>query len=97
MLGRCLEHVKQGRDEGINAATQILHIDQDDIESAHRLAGGAANLAVQAEHRNAMHRVGEVEGFHHIVLLVAAQPMLRPESSSDIDVAERRERIERMC
>ena len=79
MLGRCFEHVEQGRDVGVDAAAQVLQIDQDRVEGAHRLAGRTADLAIQAEHRDSVGRVGEVRRLHHIVLEVAADAMLRAE------------------
>ena len=60
VLGRGLEHVEQGRDEGVDAAAEVLQVDQHDVERAHRLAGRAAHLAVEAEHRDAVDRIGEV-------------------------------------
>jgi hypothetical protein len=34
------EHVEQRGDEGVDAAAQILQVDQHDVERAHHLAGG---------------------------------------------------------
>ena len=85
MLGRGLEHVEQRGDEGVDAAAEVLEVDQDRVERAHRLAGRAANLAVEAEHRNAVDRIGEIVRLHHIVLLVAAQPVLRTERGGELD------------
>ena len=60
MLGGGFEHVEQRRDEGVDAAAEVLQIDQDRVERSHRLAGRTADLAVEAEHRNAVDRIGEV-------------------------------------
>jgi hypothetical protein len=84
VLGRGFEHVEQRRDEGVDAAAEVLQVDQDRVERAHRLAGRAAHLAVEAEHRDAVDRIGEVVGLDHIVLLVAAQPMLRAEGGGEV-------------
>ena len=43
-----------------------------------------------------MHRILEIRRLDHVVLLVAAQPMLRAEGSADLYVAAGGERIERM-
>jgi hypothetical protein len=47
---------------------------------------GRRDLAVQAEHREAVDRVGEVRRLHHVVLQVAAHAVLRPERRGDLDV-----------
>ena len=57
MLCRRFEHVTQRRDEGIDAATEILQIDKHDIESIHHRVRRPAHFAVQAEHRDAVHRI----------------------------------------
>ena len=53
VLGRGFEHVEQGRDEGVDAAAEVLEVDQHRVEARHHLAGRAADLAVEAEHRDA--------------------------------------------
>ncbi len=83
VLGRGLEHVQKRGDEGVDPAPEVLKVDQDGVEGAHRLAGRAPNFAVKAEHRDHVDRIGEVVGLHHIVLLVAAEPMLRAERRAD--------------
>ncbi len=60
VLGRRFEHVKQRRDEGVDAAAEVLKVDQDGVERAQRLAGRAADLAVEAEYGDAVDRIGEV-------------------------------------
>ena len=79
VLRRRFEHVAQRGDERINPATQILQIDEDDIERIHHRIGRLAHFAVQAEHRDAVHRIVKVRRLDHVVLLVAAQAMLRTE------------------
>ena len=76
MLGGFFEHIKQGGDEGVDAAAQILQIDQHDIECAHHLSRGTAHLAIKAEHRDVVDGVSEIFRLHHIVLLVAPYPVL---------------------
>ena len=96
MLRRRLQDIAQRRDERIDAATQILQIDEDDIECIHHRIGRLAHLAIQAEDRDAVHRIVEVRRLDHVVLLVAAQAMLRTERGDELDVAACGQRIERM-
>ena len=56
----------------------------------------AAHRAVQAEHRNAVLRIREIRRLDHVVLLVAAQAVLRPERRRELDVGQRRQRVERV-
>jgi hypothetical protein len=84
VLGRGFEHIEKRRDEGVDSAADVLQVDQDRVERAHRLAARAPHLAIEAEHRNLVDRIGEVVGLHHIVLLVAAKAMLRAESGGDV-------------
>ena len=56
---RRLEHVEQGGDEGVDAAADVLQIDQDHVERAHRLARRPPHLAIEAEHRHAVGRIGD--------------------------------------
>jgi hypothetical protein len=44
-------------------------------------------LTIEAEYRDAMHRIDEVRRLDHIVLLVTAQTMLWTESRGDFQVA----------
>ena len=88
MLGRGLEQVEQRRDEGVDAAAEVLQVEQEHVGRAHHLPGRTAHLAVKAEHRNAVGRIGLVRGLDHIVLLVALQPMLRAEGGGDVDAAQ---------
>jgi hypothetical protein len=96
MLRRGLEHVKQRGDEGVDAAAEVLQVDEQDVERSHRLAGRPADLAVQAEDRNAERRVGIVRRLDHIVLLVAAQPVLGPEGRREPEIVAGGKRVERM-
>ena len=91
-----LEHVAQGRDERVDAATEILQIDEQHVECVHHRIRRPAHVAVKTEDRNAVHRILEIRRFDHVVLLVAAQPVLRAEGGADLHVAAGGERIERM-
>ena len=62
----------------------------------HHRVGRPAHLAVQAEHRDAEGRIVEVGRLDHVVLLVAAQAVLRAERGGELDVAAGGQRIERM-
>jgi hypothetical protein len=93
MLRGRLEHVEEGRDEGVDPAAEVLQVDQDRVERAERLAGRTPHLAVQAEHRDLVDWVCEVVGLDHIVLLVPAKPVLWTEGSGELQ-ARRGERVE---
>src|SRR4051812_34263224 len=94
--GSFLEHIAQRRDEGVDAATDVLQIDQQHVERIHHLCRRAANFAVEAEKWNAVHRIVERRRLDHVVLLVAAQAVLRAEGGGQREVVESRERVERM-
>ena len=96
VLRRRFEDVKERGDEGVDAAAEILEVDEQHVERPHRLAGGAAHFAVEAEDGDAVDRIGEVGRFDHIVLLVAPEAVLRAEGGADPEVAARGEGIERM-
>jgi hypothetical protein len=57
---------------------------------------GSSHLAVEAEHRDAVQRVVEVGRLDHVVLLVAAQAVLRAEGGGELHVAAGRQGVERM-
>ena len=95
-FGRGFEHVAQCGDEGVDAAAQVLQVDQQHVEAVHHGVGGASHLAVQAEYRDAQLRVGEVGRLDHVVLLVAAQTMLGAEGGAQAHVGQRRQRVQRV-
>ena len=84
MARRFLEQVEQRGDEGVDPATQVLEVEQEHIGAGHHLAGGAAHLAIEAEHGDAIDGIGLVAGLDHIVLLVALQTMLWAEGAGDV-------------
>jgi hypothetical protein len=94
--GGGFEHVQQGGDERVDAATEILQVDQQYVEMREHLLGGPAHLPVETEHGNAMNRVAEIRRLDHVVLFVAAQAVLRTECGGDVQPADRAQRIERM-
>jgi hypothetical protein len=83
------QHVLQRGDEGVDAAAEILQVDQQHVESVQHFVAGTADVTVQAEHRDAVNRVPEIVRLDHVVLLVAAQAVLRAEGSGEFDAAER--------
>src|SRR5439155_20470309 len=58
--------------------------------------GGAANGAVEDPPRDAVHGIREVRRLDHVVLLVAAKAVLRPERRREPHVATCRERVDRV-
>ena len=94
---RCrFQDIAERRDERINPATQILQIDEDDIACIHHLICRLSHFAIQAEHGDVVYRIVEIRQLDHVVLLVAAQAMLRTERRSDLHVAARGQRIKRV-
>ena len=94
---RCgFQHVAQSGNEGVYPTTQVLQVDQDDVERIHRLRGWASDFAIETEHRNIVNRVEIIRRLDHIILLVAPQSMLGAESSGHFDTVERGKHIERM-
>ena len=80
VTGGGFQYIAQGGDEGVDAATEILQIDQQHIKVIHHGRGRSPHRAIQAEHRNAMTRIDKVRRLDHVVLFVAAQAMLGAES-----------------
>ena len=90
------EHIAQRGDEGVDAAAEVLQIDQQHVEGVHHRARRAAHFAIETEDGHAVHRVVEGRRLDHVVLLVAAQAVLRAERGRELELAERGQRIERM-
>jgi hypothetical protein len=80
-----LEHIAERGNEGVHAAADVLQIDQQHVERFHHPLARAAHLPVQAVDRDAVCGVGEVGRLDHVVLLVAAQAVLRPERGAQPD------------
>ena len=95
-LGGLLQDVPQRRHEGVDAATDVLQVDQQVIEAVHHAVRRSPYLTVKAEDGDPMHRVDEVARLHHVVLLVAAQPVLGSEGGCQPNVTERRQGIQGM-
>ena len=55
---------------------------------------GPPHFAVEAEHWDFVDRIQKIFGFDHIVLLVAAQAMLRSKGGGQVDIIKRRQGIE---
>ena len=97
MRCRRFQHIAQGRDEGVDAATEILQINQQHIEGIHHGVCRAAHIPVETKYGNTQHRIDEIRGFHHIVLLVAAQAVLWTKRSAECNVRQTGQGIQRMC
>ena len=91
-----LEQVAQRRQEGVDAAAHVLQVHEQDVEGIHHCRSRPAHFPVEAEYRNAVHGVGVVVRLDHVVLLVAAQAVLRAEGGRELDVGDPRQRVERM-
>src|SRR5215475_14906256 len=96
MPSRSFEDVAQGRDERIDPTPKVLQVDKHHIERVDHLVCRLAHLSVETENRNTVYWIVVVRRLDHVVLLVAAQTMLGPESGADLDVAARDKRIQRM-
>ena len=55
---------------------------------------GPPHFPVEAEHRDIVNRVQKIFGFDHIVLLVAAQAMLRSKRGGQVDIIKCRQGIQ---
>jgi hypothetical protein len=96
-MSRCfLEHVAQRRNERVDAAADVLQIDEQHIERAHHWARRSPHCAVEAEHRDTELRVREIRRLDHVVLLVAAQTVLRAECRGQVHVGQRGQGVERV-
>ncbi len=96
VLRRGLEHVAQRRDEGVDARAEVLQVDEQNVERLHHRGRRPAHFAVQAEDRDPVGRVDVVGRLDHVVLLVAAHAVLRPECGGQAEVLMRCERIDRV-
>src|SRR4029434_8769315 len=96
MLRRPFENVTQRSDKRIYTATEVLQIDEENIEVIHHRRRRPAHFAVQAKDRNPVHRIVEISRLDHIVLFVAAQPMLRAKGRGEPDILQRYQCVERV-
>ena len=87
-LRRRLQHIAQGGNKGVNAATQILQVHQQHVEAVHHGRCGSTYLAIQTEHRDAQLGIVKIRRLHHVVLLVAAQTMLGTEGGREPHVGQ---------
>ena len=95
-LRSLFEDVAQRRDKRIDPAPEVLQINEQDIERIHHRRRRTAHLTVEAEDGNAVHRIVVIRRLDHVVLLIAAQPMLRAERGAHSHVPERGQRVERV-
>ena len=57
---------------------------------------GRRTCAVEAEHGDAVHRINEIRGLDHVVLLVAPEAVLGPERGGDLEAAHGHQGIQRV-
>ena len=88
MGGGGFEHVPERGDEGVDAAAEILQVDQQDVEGVHHGVGRAADFAIEAEHRDLVDGIAEIRALDHVVLLVTAQAVLGAEGGGEIQVRQ---------
>ena len=89
-----LEQVAQCRDEGVDAAAEILQIDEQHVAAGQHGWRRSAHRAVEAEHRDAVYRIEEVRRLDHVVLLVAAQSVLGAEGGAQLQIGEGRQGVD---
>jgi hypothetical protein len=76
MTTRSFQAQRQGGTEGVDAGTNILQINYQNVNMGEHGVGGLAGLAVEAEHRDAQILVNEIIGLYHISLLFTKITML---------------------
>ena len=94
---RRLQHVQKGGHIGVDAAAQVLQIDQQHVEFGHPFVARPPHLAVQAEYREAVHRIAIIRALHHIVLQIALHPVLRAKGGGQPDFGTGGQGVHRMC
>ncbi len=94
MGGGCLQDIPQGRHEGVDAAAQVLEVHEECIEGVHHGGRGPPHLPVETEDREAMDRIHEVRGFHHVVLLVPTQSVLGAEGCGELEILQARQGVQ---
>ncbi len=73
-------------DERINAAADVLQIDDEGVDVFHHLLGRHPRFAVERIDHDARSLIGSVRRFDHVVLQVAANSVLRAEKSRQIKI-----------
>ena len=98
LTGTCsrLQNIEKRGGKGIDATTQILKIDQQHIEGRQHGRSRPARVPVETEYRDTEARVDPIGRLDHIVLFVAAHPMLGPECRHDVQVRGFDQGIQRM-
>ncbi len=67
---RSAQAVGHGVDKGVDARTDILEVDDEDIDEIEHLGGRLARFAVEREDRHVAARVFPMRGLDHVVLEV---------------------------
>ena len=83
---------RQGRRplEGVDAAPDVLEIDQKDIQVLQHRGRGLPGLGVKAEDGDHQLGVVPVGGLHHVVLLLAAEAVLGAEEHGELPAVKPR-------
>jgi hypothetical protein len=89
--GGFLEAVAQRRDEGVDAAADVLEVDQERIDVGEHRGGRPARVGVERVHGDAERRVAPVRRLDHVVLLLAEDAVLRREERREAPAAFRDE------
>ena len=72
-------------DIGVDARADVLQVDDERLDAAQHVGGRLPRLAVQGIDRHASPRVVAVRRFHHVVLHVGAETVLRAENRRKCD------------
>ena len=83
-LGARAHREQQRPHVGVDPAADVLQIDDEDVEPFEHLGGRLAAIRVEGVDRDSELRVPPVPGLDHVVLLLAPEPMLRPEERSEL-------------
>ena len=83
-------------DIGVDARADVLQVDDEHVDPAQHVGGRLPRLAIQGIDRHAPPRVVAVRRFHHVVLHVGAETVLRAENRRDRDAFRGRGPVDHM-
>ena len=83
-------------DEGVDAGTDVLQVDDQRVEPRQHFGGRLARLTVKRVDRHAPPPVFGVRGLDHVVLEVGPKPVLRAEYRGQRDLLRRRDAVDDM-
>jgi hypothetical protein len=84
VFGGGFQHIAQRRDEGVDAATEILQVDEQHVEAVHHRRGRPAHFAVQAEDRDAVQRVEKSGDSTMLSCLSPRRPCCGPKAALSV-------------